>query len=338
MGAATALAPTSRPARPGPHPRARRRPPGRSCSERAPSWRCGGWTPPRSGPRRRGHRRRSAGGAAGCLPRAGPAAADEPARVVRARGRLRPADRLAPRTGHQHRAPAGGARPAHRRGLQPHRPSAASSPRRGGCCRPTRRCSRRPPAWLCSGWWPSRAPGPHGRGCPTRRGTPSTSAAYLAVALAFTHQIAAGQDFVGHPVNRAPVVGALPRCRGPAWCTGACSSRCGPGSGTGCWSTGSSWRAPAWSASGSAAGGSTSWEPRSGQFLLWRFLAPGPPVVGPPLLPVRGPRPRRAADHGQGRRRPQCRARAPAARHPGARRGAVRPLHARQVASATGCC
>ena len=27
--------------------------------------------------------------------------------------------------------------------------------------------------------------------------------AYLAVALAFTHQIAAGQDFVGHPVNRA---------------------------------------------------------------------------------------------------------------------------------------
>ncbi len=27
--------------------------------------------------------------------------------------------------------------------------------------------------------------------------------AYLAVALAFTHQIAAGQDFVGHPINRA---------------------------------------------------------------------------------------------------------------------------------------
>ena len=54
---------------------------------------------------------------------------------------------------------------------------------------------------------------------------------------------------------------------------------------------------------------------------------PGPPRLDPrqPLLPLRRPRRPWPADHGQGGRRRQRRRRAPAARHPGAGRGPLRP-------------
>ena len=80
-----------------------------------------GSQPPARG-RCRGHGGRAAGRVARGLPGAGAAAADGTSRLVRARRRLRPADCLAPRVGHEHRAAAGGARAPDRRGLQPHRP------------------------------------------------------------------------------------------------------------------------------------------------------------------------------------------------------------------------
>ena len=64
---------------------------------------------------------------------------------------------------------------------------------------------------------------------------------------------------------------------------------------------------------------------RSGQYLHWRFLARGHWLHAASVLAVGGAGRPRAADHGQGARRPHRRARVAAAGHAGDRRGPERP-------------
>ena len=139
---------------------------------------------------------------------------------------------------------------------------------------------------------------------------------YLALALSFSHQLATGASFVGHPVARDLVDRAVDRHRrdgrrlpdpSALWRTlfhnlrvvavepeGRIASR------------------------SSAAAGRLHRLPLSGgQFFQWRFLKRGSVVAGAPLLGVGAARPAVPALHGQGSRRPQRRAGSADARAPG---------------------
>ena len=222
-----------------------------------------------------GHRCRTAGRTARRLPRPGPAAADGPARLVRARRRLRPADRLAPRAGHQHGAPAGRPRAADRRGLQPHRTTADVVST----------------GWRVLSTYPAMLKATAGLALFGLVAVTSARAArqrltYEAWYAVHLHGLRRRRARVQPPDRRGPglrrppgqprpVVGASTCSWLPCWSWGGCCCRSGPGGGTGCWSSASWSRAPAWSASGCADGGWTSSGAEAGQFLLWRFLAPG---------------------------------------------------------------
>ena len=71
---------------------------------------------------------------------------------------------------------------------------------------------------------------------------------------------------------------------------------------------------------------------RGGQFFGWRFLTRAPLVAVAPLLDLDRPRRPLPAHHGEGPRRPQPRPRRPEARHPRRGRGPVRPVHRRGAA------
>ena len=156
--------------------------------------------------------------------------------------------------------------------------------------------------------------------------------AYLGVALAFSHQLATGTDFVGEPAARAYWIAlyVVTLAIIVVFRIGQPLARSlfhrlhvarvveeGPGV-------------------VSIEIGGVRLErlrARAGQFFTWRFLTPRPLVGGPSVLALRRPRRPPPAHHGQGRRRLH---RAPArdpARHARDRGGAVRRLHQRGAAA-----
>ena len=157
--------------------------------------------------------------------------------------------------------------------------------------------------------------------------------AYLAVALAFSHQLATGTAFVGAPARAHVLDRALRRhARRDRRLPARAAGRAEPAPPACAWPA-SSRRRRASRRSRSRAPASTGSGRATGPVLRLALPDPRPLVGVAPVLALRRPRARPAADHRQGRRRLQ---RAPAlahARHPRDRRGPVRGVHHRRAAA-----
>ena len=198
-----------------------------------------------------------------------------------------------------------------------------------------RRPAGRSPARPAWSWWWSPASRRPGGGCATSRGTCSTC---TPISASGSHSpTSCGRGRSSSARRAPPSTGGRcgPPPPQPCWCGGSgCPS--GAACGTGCGSR-SVVRESSDVVSVYLTGRRLDRLPvRAGQFLNVRFLDGTGLDPGQPVLAVRRARRAQPADHRQGARRRQRPAGAPAAGHPGAVRGPVRPPQQPGPYAATG--
>ena len=164
-------------------------------------------------------------------------------------------------------------------------------------------------------------------------------ATYLAVFLAFGHQLSNGADFVGNRPAQLAWYALYLGGGGAAGLVPVRSSRYGGRCATGCASPRSAPRRRAWSRCTSPGSAWTSWRAEPGQFFRWRFLARGLWWAANPYSLSAAAAPARTCASPS--RTPAATARPSPGCAPGTRvlgRGPVRGLHRRAAAARRRSC